>query len=180
MLLIASIGVLNLMLMAVFERTREMGVLAALGMKGRQVMWLFLLEGALIWVVGAIMGCAIGYGIVLTLSQVGIDFRLRPVWANNCVDGLADLSQLTRSMWSYGVAVVLDRRLCFVLSSLACIAQGSRRRPCTIFKSKRRCLMAFGKLWQSPSRPWAQPPPVVLYAAWQSPWGWRCLSLSTA
>ena len=44
----ACIGILNLMMMAVFERTREMGVLAALGMKVRQVMSLFLLEGAMI------------------------------------------------------------------------------------------------------------------------------------
>jgi ABC-type lipoprotein release transport system permease subunit len=73
-LMIASIGVLNLMLMAVFERTREMGVLSALGMKGRQIMWLFLLEGALIGVVGAVIGCAVGYGLVLALGQVGIDF----------------------------------------------------------------------------------------------------------
>ena len=80
-LMIASIGVLNLMLMAVFERTREMGVLAALGMKGRQIMWLFLLEGALIGVVGAVIGCALGYGLVLAVGQVGIDFGLRPVWA---------------------------------------------------------------------------------------------------
>ena len=73
-LMIASIGVLNLMLMAVFERTREMGVLSALGMKGRQIMWLFLLEGALIGIVGAVIGCAIGYGLVTAVGQVGIDF----------------------------------------------------------------------------------------------------------
>jgi len=73
-LMIASIGVLNLMLMAVFERTREMGVLSALGMKGRQIMWLFLLEGALIGLVGAVIGCAIGYGLVTVVGQIGIDF----------------------------------------------------------------------------------------------------------
>ncbi|HXF64518.1 MAG TPA: FtsX-like permease family protein [Caldilineaceae bacterium] len=73
-LLVASIGVLNLMLMAVFERTREMGILAALGMKGRQIMGLFLLEGTLIGVVGAVIGCAIGVVILSIFSQVGISF----------------------------------------------------------------------------------------------------------
>lgn len=73
-LLIAGIGILNLMLMAAFERTREMGVLAALGMKGRQIMGLFLLEGALIGVVGAAIGCTLGWLLVGVLSRVGIGF----------------------------------------------------------------------------------------------------------
>lgn len=73
-LAIASIGVLNLMLMAVFERTREMGVLAALGMKGRQVMSLFLVEGALIGAVGALLGCGLGAALVWAVAQVGLDF----------------------------------------------------------------------------------------------------------
>jgi ABC-type lipoprotein release transport system permease subunit len=72
-LVIASIGILNLMLMAVFERTREMGVLAALGMKGRQIMGLFLLEGALIGIVGAVTGCGLGALLVGLVGQVGID-----------------------------------------------------------------------------------------------------------
>jgi len=72
-LLIASIGILNLMLMAVFERTREMGVLAALGMKRRQILTLFLLEGALIGVVGAVIGCALGAAVVWSLGRIGID-----------------------------------------------------------------------------------------------------------
>lgn len=70
--LIASIGILNLMMMAVFERTREMGVLAALGMKGRQVMGLFLLEGTLIGVVGAAVGCGLGAALNWLIAQVGI------------------------------------------------------------------------------------------------------------
>ncbi len=73
-LLIASIGILNLLLMAVFERTREMGVLAALGMKGRQIMGLFLLEGTLIGAVGAVIGCSLGGALVWVVGQVGMDF----------------------------------------------------------------------------------------------------------
>src|SRR5512143_1554900 len=73
-IIIASIGILNLMLMAVFERTREMGVLAALGMKGRQIMGLFLLEGSLIGVVGAVIGCGLGLALIALIGSAGIDF----------------------------------------------------------------------------------------------------------
>lgn len=72
-LLIASIGILNLMLMAVFERTREMGVLAALGMKRHQILTLFLMEGALIGVVGALVGCLLGALVVGIIGQIGFD-----------------------------------------------------------------------------------------------------------
>jgi ABC-type lipoprotein release transport system permease subunit len=70
---IGCIGIMNLMLMAVFERTREMGVLAALGMKARQVMGLFLLEGLLIGLVGTVLGSVLSLGLMLVLGQVGID-----------------------------------------------------------------------------------------------------------
>lgn len=73
-LIIASIGILNLMLMAVFERTREMGVLAALGWKGRQIMLLFLLEGTMIGAVGGVIGGLLSWAIVAYLGRVGIDF----------------------------------------------------------------------------------------------------------
>jgi ABC-type lipoprotein release transport system permease subunit len=72
-IIIASIGILNMMLMAVFERTREMGVLAALGMKGRQIMGLFLLEGSLIGVVGAVVGCALAVLLIGLMGSTGID-----------------------------------------------------------------------------------------------------------
>lgn len=71
--LIASIGILNLILMAVFERTREMGVLAALGLKNWQIMGLFLLEGTFIGIVGAIAGCIVGSFLTFLIGQVGID-----------------------------------------------------------------------------------------------------------
>lgn len=72
--MIASIGILNLLLMAVFERTREMGVLAALGMKRRQLVTLFLLEGALIGLVGSVVGCLLGGLTIAAMGQVGFDF----------------------------------------------------------------------------------------------------------
>lgn len=74
LLLMGAVGILNLMLMAVFERTREMGVLAALGLKGRQVMGLFVLEGAFIALVGAAIGCVISWLLIAWLGRTGIDF----------------------------------------------------------------------------------------------------------
>jgi len=67
---IAAIGILNIMMMAVFERTREMGVMAALGMKGRQILGLYLLEGTLVGAVGTAIGIAIGLALNLWLAQV--------------------------------------------------------------------------------------------------------------
>ena len=71
---VASIGILNIQLMAVFERTREMGVLAALGMKGRNIMSLFLLEGTLIGALGATLGVILGLGLLAWIGRTGLDF----------------------------------------------------------------------------------------------------------
>lgn len=72
-ILIAAIGILNLMLMAVFERTREIGLLGAMGLKRGQIMGLFLLEGTLIGVMGAIAGCILGVIALLVSMSVGFD-----------------------------------------------------------------------------------------------------------
>ena len=74
-IVIASIGILNLMLMAVFERTREMGVLAALGMKGRQIMGLFLLEGIVHRAWWARSSAARSASLLIALmGSAGLDF----------------------------------------------------------------------------------------------------------
>jgi ABC-type lipoprotein release transport system permease subunit len=72
--LIAGIGILNLLLMAVYERTREIGLLAAMGLKPRQIAALFILEGAMIGAVGTIAGVVLGMIINGSLGAVGMDF----------------------------------------------------------------------------------------------------------
>jgi len=74
MLGIAAIGILNLLMMAIFERTREIGVLGALGLKPRQITALFLLEGILIGVMGAVLGAVLGTMINGLFSYYGIDY----------------------------------------------------------------------------------------------------------
>ncbi len=60
--------------MAVYERTREIGVLGALGLKPRQISILFILEGALMGLVGVAFGVALGLLINGVLGRVGLDY----------------------------------------------------------------------------------------------------------
>lgn len=73
-LIIAGIGILNLLLMAVYERTREIGVLGALGMRPGEISTLFLLEGGLMGLVGLAAGVLLGLALNTWLGQVGLDF----------------------------------------------------------------------------------------------------------
>ncbi len=73
-LLITGIGILNLLLMAVYERTREIGLLGALGFRPRQISYLFLLEGGMMGLVGLAAGIAMGLALNLVLGKVGIDY----------------------------------------------------------------------------------------------------------
>lgn len=74
MLSIAAIGILNLLMMAVFERTREIGIVGALGLKPREITFLFLLEGILIGVMGALIGAVLGTTVNGIFSVVGLDY----------------------------------------------------------------------------------------------------------
>jgi ABC-type lipoprotein release transport system permease subunit len=60
-LIVSGLGVANTMLMATFERTREIGILKALGATEGQIARLFLLEASLVGLVGAIVGLALGW-----------------------------------------------------------------------------------------------------------------------
>jgi ABC-type lipoprotein release transport system permease subunit len=71
---IAGIGILNMLLMAVYERTREIGVLAALGLRPAQISSMFLLEGSMIGLVGLVAGVILGLALNFWLSKVGIDY----------------------------------------------------------------------------------------------------------
>jgi ABC-type lipoprotein release transport system permease subunit len=73
-LAIVAVVVANTLLMSVFERTREMGILAALGMKGRQIMTMFLMESATLGAIGVILGVLLGSLGVYYLATVGVNF----------------------------------------------------------------------------------------------------------
>jgi len=68
---VTSTVIMNTLLMAVYERTREIGILSALGMKAKQVKALFLSEATVLALAGVLAGLAIGIPLVWYFSQVG-------------------------------------------------------------------------------------------------------------
>ena len=70
-MLIVAVIIANTLLMAVFERIREMGILAALGMKRRQVMQMMIFEASIIALAGVVVGAILGLLGVAFLTQNG-------------------------------------------------------------------------------------------------------------
>ena len=79
-LIVAGVGIMNIMIVSLMERTREIGILKALGAKGRTVLLIFLFEAVII----GLMGGAIGIGLGWVLANVvAVVFRGGGVFMGN-------------------------------------------------------------------------------------------------
>lgn len=112
-LLVGGIGIMNIMIVSVTERTKEIGIRKAIGARKQDVLLQFLIESVVMSIVGGLMGIAIGVGGSLVLSSygnlpssislqaiimsfvfaafVGIFFGLYPAWKaaeSNVIDAL--------------------------------------------------------------------------------------------
>jgi len=127
-LLIAGVGILNLMLMAVFERTREIGLVAAMGLKRREIVVLFLLEGVLIGLLGALAGGVLGGLVSGYYGTVGLE------WAAEASE-YSELAALLggRIYFRIGMDMLFSRALTVAiiaaLASLYPAWQASKREP---------------------------------------------------
>jgi putative ABC transport system permease protein len=85
-LLVAGIGIMNIMIVSLIERTREIGILKALGMKSRTVLYIFLAESVIIGLIGAAVGIISGWVlanvVALFLGRgglIGSALTIRPI-----------------------------------------------------------------------------------------------------
>jgi len=73
-MLALAFGIINTMLMAILERTKELGMLMAIGMNRRRIFKMIMLETIFLTVVGAVAGIILGWAITEVLGKTGIHF----------------------------------------------------------------------------------------------------------
>ncbi|MFA5125856.1 MAG: ABC transporter permease [archaeon] len=72
-LIVGGIGIMNSMVTAVLERTREIGLMKALGASNQRILIMFILEAGFIGMIGGIIGIFLGYGLSFIIAFIGTE-----------------------------------------------------------------------------------------------------------
>lgn len=107
-LLVGGIGILNVMLVSVTERTAEIGIRKALGAKRGRILAQFVVEAVVLSLVGGVLGLFLGYGISFLVHwTAGLNAEV-PVWAVVLALGIASLVGLCFGIYPAAKASRLD------------------------------------------------------------------------
>jgi putative ABC transport system permease protein len=120
-LLIASLGIANTMLMSTFERTREIGIMKAIGAEEWEIKQIFFVEAAVIGLVGGLLGALLAWGFDKVANTLAYRFILQP----KGVDYL-EFFHLPPALWIGALALAL---LVSVLASLYPASRAARVDP---------------------------------------------------
>ncbi len=78
-LLVGGVGIMNTMYTSVSERTREIGIMKAIGARDTQILAIFVLESSLIGVIGGLIGLVLGYGISMVVAHLVTTYAALPL-----------------------------------------------------------------------------------------------------
>ena len=108
-LLVAGILIMNISLISVSQRRREIGLLKAIGASSRQIKQLFVGESLLLISMGSIAGILFAFAVIFVLANLWPDFPLMPpIWAVPAAVSIAFLTGLTFSIMPAKRAAALD------------------------------------------------------------------------
>ncbi len=119
-LFVACLGIVNTMIMAIYERTREIGTLKAIGASRSDIRWLFMLEAGMIGIIGGVLGVIGGWLVGIGLNHliqwyiqredlpIQADFFVVPWWLALAALIFATLIGIIAGLYPAGRAARLD------------------------------------------------------------------------
>lgn len=119
-LFVAAIGIINTMVMAVLERTREIGVMRAVGAKRSTVSRLFTLEASLLGFFGGVFGITFGYGLI-QLANIFINTQL-------AANAVSNRNIISLPVWLI-LTVIISTTVIGILSGLYPAHRAARLNP---------------------------------------------------
>ncbi|HEY8344503.1 MAG TPA: FtsX-like permease family protein [Bacillota bacterium] len=117
LVLLSCIVVINTMFMIVKDRTKEIGMMSALGLESKDIMRLFILEGTVMGVAGSLCGAAFGHLLNIYLSKVGFDYgeALSGMSSEVIFDTmLYPVSSLSNTIFAFALGTVVVAIACLI------------------------------------------------------------------
>lgn len=125
-LLVAALGVANTMMMAIYERTREIGVLKALGASAREIRAMFTVEAAMLGLLGGIFGLIFGTLLGRLVDWIGHRFLI--------AEGVTGIGQLSVVPWWLALGSLAFAAFIGIVAGLYPAARAARLDPVTALR----------------------------------------------
>ncbi|HET6890626.1 MAG TPA: FtsX-like permease family protein [Pyrinomonadaceae bacterium] len=120
-LLVASFGIANTMIMSILERTREIGIMKAIGAEDREIKLIFFFEAAVIGLTGGILGSLLAWGVDEIANRLAYRFILKPQGAS-----YVDFFSLPPYLW---LGAILFALVISIVAALYPAARAARIDP---------------------------------------------------
>jgi ABC-type antimicrobial peptide transport system permease subunit len=125
-LLVAALGVANTMMMAIYERTREIGVLKALGASAGEIRRLFTVEAGMIGLIGGVFGLIFGSLLGKAIDWIGHRYLIN--------EGITGVGPLSVVPWWLALGAVAFAAIIGILAGLYPAARAARLDPVTALR----------------------------------------------
>lgn len=128
-ILVAGFGVANVLITSVLEKTKDIAVMKSMGFKASEVTWIYFIEGMFVALIGAAIGCLLGFIMIQILSSI-------PVAASKTGSISSDRLLMGKSIW-YFVLASLFALVVSILASISPSRKAAKINPIEILRGER-------------------------------------------